>query len=146
MTDEVDNSLPRSIADARQASVEVSGAPPQDIPSLVSDLYAEAPEPVRAKLLEHLLQPVGPLAMVAIAAGAFRRFVYRLRSNAMPIPVEDTANVTSGHVLQLARYVEQSSPSALRQVVSSISNRPLRLARNMSMALKHRLADISERY
>ncbi len=140
--DEIDDPLASPLAaDTRQPGVVVRGAPRQDIPALVSDLYAEASEPVRAKLLEHLLQPVGPLAMIAIAAGAFRRFVYRLRRNATPIPVQDTATITSHHVLQLARYIDQSSPSALRHVVSLISNRSSGLTRNMSLALRQRLKE-----
>jgi len=73
--------------------------------------------------------------MVAIAAGAFGRFVYRLRRDAVPIPLEDVARITSGHVLHLARYVEQSSPEVLRQVAALIAHRPLGLATISGSAL-----------
>ncbi len=136
MTDELDDARARSaLADGRRLSVAASDPLPHDIPALVSDLYDQAPESLRVKLLEHLLRPVGPLAMVAIAAGAFGRFVYRLRRDAMPIPLEDAARVTSTHVLHLARYVEQSSPEVLRQVASLIANHPLGLATIGSSAL-----------
>ena len=100
----------------------------RDIPALISDLYERAPVSARAKLLEHLLRPVGPLAMMAIAAGAFARFAYRLRRDAVPISLEDAARITSGHVLHLARYVEQSSPAVLHQIGVLIANRSLDLA------------------
>jgi hypothetical protein len=100
----------------------------QGIPELVSQVYQQAPMRLRPRLLECLLRPVGPLALVAIAAGAFRRFLYRLRRNAMPISIEEAARVTSDHVLELARYVEQSSPDALLRFAALIAAHPLGFA------------------
>ncbi len=48
------------------------------LPELVSAAYEQAPTPVRTKFIEHLLRPVGPLALVAIANGAFGHLLYRL--------------------------------------------------------------------
>jgi hypothetical protein len=136
MTGEFDDGPIRSlITDRSREGVVLDRQLPQDIPALVSDLYDRAPQALRVKLLEHLLQPVGPLAMVGIAAGAFARFVYRLRRDAMPISLEDAARVTSGHVLHLARYVEQSSPEVLRQIALLIAHRPLGLATISTSAL-----------
>jgi hypothetical protein len=109
--------------------------PVQPIPELVSRVYHEAPASLRAKLLEHLLRPVGPLALVTIAAGAFARFLYRLQGNAMPISLEEAARITSDHVFELARYVEQSSPGALLQIGSLIAHRPIGLASLSGSAL-----------
>jgi hypothetical protein len=123
MTHEFNDAPARPMfADGGRPDVAVSAASPPDLAALVSDLYDQAPDALRVKLLEHLLRPVGPLAMVAIAAGAFGRFVYRLQRDAMPIPLEDAARITSDHVLHLARYVEQSSPEVLRQVASLIGH------------------------
>ena len=125
MIDEFDDVQPRSAGTKQWPPGKASGgALPADIPTLVSDPYDGAPGVLRLKLLEHLLRPVGPLAMVAIAAGAFARFAYRLRHDAMPIPFEDAARITSVHVLHLARYVEQSSPGGLHQIASLIAHRP----------------------
>jgi hypothetical protein len=41
------------------------------IPELIADVYANAAAGLRARLIECLLQPVGPLALVTIAAGTF---------------------------------------------------------------------------
>jgi hypothetical protein len=106
-----------------------------DIPELVSQVYHQAPVRLRAKLLECLLRPVGPLALLAIAAGAFARFLYRLQRNAVPIPLDDAARITSEHVLELARYVEQSSPDALLQFGSLIADRQLGFATLSGSAL-----------
>ena len=107
----------------------------QPIPELVSRVYHEAPVRLRAKLLELLLRPVGPLALVVIAAGVFGRFLYRLQGNALPISLEEAARITSDHVLELARYVEQSSPSVLLQIGSMISHRPISVATLSGSAL-----------
>src|SRR5258708_13734198 len=99
-----------------------------EIPELVSEVYKQAPAPLRAKLLECLLRPVGPLALVAIAAGVFGRFLHRLTGDAVPISLDDAARITSDHVLDLARYVQQCSPDALLQIGSPIAARPIGLA------------------
>jgi hypothetical protein len=136
MMGEFDQALARStIADGDRSGAVAGSDVPHDIPALVSELYQHAPDALRVKLLEHLLRPVGPLAMVAIAAGAFGRFAYRLRRDAMPIPLEHAARITSGHVLHLARYVEQSSPEVLRQIGALIGHRPLGLAAISASAL-----------
>jgi hypothetical protein len=107
----------------------------QGVPELVSQVYHQAPMRLRTKLLECLLRPVGPLALVTIAAGAFGRFLYRLRRNAMPISIEDAARITSDHVLELARYVEQCSPDALLRFGALIAGHPLGFATLSGSAL-----------
>src|SRR5207253_11071161 len=94
------------------------------IPELVSAVYEKAPAPLRTKLLEYLLRPVGPLALVAIANGAFGHLLYRLRRDAVAISLDDAARITSKHILELARYVEQCSPNALLRITSLITERP----------------------
>jgi hypothetical protein len=119
----------------RSSAVAAGDRAAHSIPELVSQVYHQAPAFLRAKLLECLLRPVGPLALVAIATGAFARFLYRLHGNAMPIRIEDAARVTSEHVLELARYVEQCSPDTLRQLGSLIADRPIGLATISGSAL-----------
>jgi len=101
---------------------------PHDLPQLVSHIYETAPPPVRTKLLETLLRPVGPLALVAIAAGAFGHLLHRLTRDAMPISFEDTMRISSQHVLELARYVEQCSPELLQRFGALVSATPLNAA------------------
>jgi len=72
-----------------------------------------APPSARAQLLECLVRPLGPLALVAIAAGAFGHLFYRLRRDAAPISPDDVSRITSEQVLELTRYVEQCSPDVL---------------------------------
>src|SRR5467141_655527 len=105
------------------------------IPELISAVYEKAPAPLRMKLLEYLLRPVGPLALVAIATGAFGHLLYRLRRDAMPISLDDAARITSGHVLELARYVEQCSPHVLLRIGSLIAASPIGIATISGSAL-----------
>jgi hypothetical protein len=115
--------------------VKTTGDSPQNIPDLLAELYSEAPETLRPKLLEFLLRPVGPLAIVTIASGAFAHLLYRLRLNGVSISLDDAARITSDHVLQLARYVEQCSPPALMRIGSLISGSPVCLATMSGSAL-----------
>jgi hypothetical protein len=94
----------------------------------VSELYDEAPAPARTRLLEYLLRPVGPLALVTIAAGAFAHLLHRLTREAMPVSLEDAARITAGQVLELARYVEQCSPDALARIGSLIAESQMGVA------------------
>jgi hypothetical protein len=96
-----------------------------NVPELVSAVYEEAPAPLRIRLLECLVRPLGPLALVAIAGGAFAHLLYRLRRNAAPISPNDANRVTSDQVLELTNFVEQCSPDALLHIGALIAGRPL---------------------
>jgi len=119
--------------------------PAHGIPELVSQVYHQAPARLRARLLECLLQPVGPLALVTIGAGAFGRFLYRLQRDAMPIPLDQAARITSDHVLELTRYVAQSSPAALLQLGTLIAERPIGVATISGSALLMALSVLKRR-
>src|SRR5207244_11865128 len=83
---------------------EISDSSTDGLPELVSAAYERAPTPVRTKFIEYLLGPLGPLALVAIANGAFGHLLYRLRRDAVAISLDDAARITSKHILELARY------------------------------------------
>jgi hypothetical protein len=99
--------------------------PSQTIPELaplVADVFAEAPPPQRVRLLNGLLQPVGPLALVAIAAGAFASLLPATRWHAASATLDDALRLTAGQVLELARYVEQKSPESLLQSAALLAD------------------------
>ena len=106
-----------------------------NIPELVSAVYAESPAPVRTQLLEALVRPLGPLALVAIAAGAFGHLLYRLRHDAVHISPGDTRRITSQQVLELTRYVQQCSPDALSRIGALIADGPTDVATMSGAAL-----------
>jgi hypothetical protein len=136
MTDEFQHAIDRVAGshDSKPPAV-AEGESTHGIPELVSEVYERSSSPLRAKILECLLRPVGPLALAAIATGAFGHLLYRLRRDAAPIPLDESVRITSNHVLDLARYVEQCSPDALLQVASLIADRPIGVATTSAAAL-----------
>lgn len=85
-----------------------------DIAPLVAEFYAEAPAPVRVSLLRALLRPVGPLALVAIGAGAFARLLPDTpRWQGARVTPDAASWIAPDHVFELARYLEQKSPELL---------------------------------
>lgn len=122
----------RNAASAPEQGGDASAA---RIPQLVSELYRHAPAPLRRQLLECLLKPVGPLAIVTIAAGAFAHLLYRLRLQGVPVSLDDAARVSSEHVFELARYVAQANPDTLLRMGALIADSPFALATVAGAAL-----------
>lgn len=83
---------------------------------LLAALYAQSPPATRTRLLSQLLRPVGPLALVAIAAGAFGRLLPPSRWEGVRVTLDDTRHFSAQHVLELVHYVEQKSPELLQQL------------------------------
>jgi len=120
----------------------VAGAPAMEaaaseaaIPELVSALYRDAPASFRTQLLECLLKPVGPLAIVTIATGAFAHLLYRLRFHGIPVSLDDAARISSEHVFELTRYVAQANPETLLGIGALIADSPFGLATVTGTAL-----------
>lgn len=103
-------------------------APAEDqasLPPLIADFYAEAPPSLKVRLLDNLLRPVGPLALVAIAAGAFGNLLPSARWRSVTVTLDDVARISASQVLELARYVEQKSPDVLFQLPKLLGDSPL---------------------
>jgi hypothetical protein len=87
-----------------------------DLAPLVADFYEEAPAAVQTGLLKAMLKPVGPLALVAVAAGAFSRFLPALQSQAVEVTPEMVRSISPDEIFELTRYVEQKSPELLAKL------------------------------
>ena len=98
------------------------------LPTLISEVYHAAPAPLRARLLECLLRPVGPLALATIASGAFGMFLARRTWTPVSLSIEDAARVTGQPVYELAAYLEQSCPEVFSQMAAVLGNSSLALA------------------
>lgn len=94
----------------------------EPVPALIAHVYGEASQPLRLKLLSLLLRPVGPLALVVIASGAFASFLRRSTWGASELSLDDVARITGEQVLELARYVEQASPDLIAQVAPLVAS------------------------
>jgi hypothetical protein len=116
MNDAFDN-RPAAPGDAGQAA-----AAQTPIPELLAEVYRGARPTLRARLLETLLRPVGPLGLVAIAAGAFGLFLQRGGYRGLAVTPEDATRISPEQMLELARYVEQAYPESLLQVAPLVGD------------------------
>jgi hypothetical protein len=92
------------------------------IAKLTARLYLQATPVIRAQLLSNLLRPVGPLALVAIAAGAFARLLPTTRWHAAEVTPDAADGFGADHVAELVRYVEQKSPELLWQLPAHVGD------------------------
>jgi hypothetical protein len=126
MSDEFDDLQLDGVRRAR--SERRCGHPPPQrsrLPELVADVYRSATAPLRAILLECLLLPIGPLALVVIAAGTFGEFLHRGSPMRPEVSPEDATRVSADQMLELARFVEQRNPEAFQQIASLMAEHPL---------------------
>lgn len=104
------------------------GSRPPPAADLVSRLYLEAAAPVRARMLAALLRPLSPLALVAVAAGAFGRFLGPRGADGLRVAAEDVVRYSAEQIGELARFVEQVSPEALLQAAGLVTSTPVQAA------------------
>jgi hypothetical protein len=135
VSDAFDDGFYRGLIAAGRQAQAAGNEPARNIPELVSAVYDEAPALLRARLLECLVRPLGPLALVAVAAGAFGHLFYRLRRDAAPISTNEVNRITPEQVLELTRYVEQCSPDALLHIGALIISCPIDVVTMRSTAL-----------
>jgi hypothetical protein len=98
------------------------------LPTWVSDVYCAAPAPLRVKLLECLLRPVGPLALAVIASGAFGAFLQRRTWAGAHLSVDDIGAISGEQLFELAGYLEQASPEVFLQMPAVLAGSPLAVA------------------
>ena len=104
---------------ATEKSVEPVPAGESSRPArLVARLYTGASPTHRSRLLTLLLFPLSPLALVGVASGAFAGFVGRSAVTSF----DDLGRFSREQIFELARFVEQVSPDALRHVARALAN------------------------
>jgi hypothetical protein len=91
---------------------------------LAARLYAGAGTVQRSRIVATLVRPLGPLALVAVASGAFAGLLERVSALGAALPIEGLAHFTREQVFELARFVEQVSPDALQQVAGAVAENP----------------------
>lgn len=102
-------------ADASQAQIA----------QLVGQVYAIAPPTMRTRLLEHLLQPLGVLSVVAVANGIFANIRLRSSTADLHVRVEDAQNVQPGDVITLVNFVQQVSFHAVDGLADVLATSPV---------------------
>ena len=91
---------------------------------LAARLYAGAGTVQRSRIVVTLLRPLGPLALVAVASGAFAGLLNRASALGSALPLDELGHFTREQVFELARFVEQASPDALQQMAGAIAENP----------------------
>ena len=91
---------------------------------LASRLYASAGAVQRSRIVVMLAKPLGPLALVAVASGAFAGLLDRASALGAALPIDELADFSREQVFELARFVEQVSPDALQQVAGAVADNP----------------------
>jgi hypothetical protein len=91
---------------------------------LASRLYESAGAVQRSRIVVTLLKPLGPLAIVAVASGAFAGLLDRASTLGSALPLDELGHFTREQVFELARFVEQVSPDALQQLAGAIAKNP----------------------
>ena len=91
---------------------------------LAARLYTGATAVQRSRIVTTLCRPLGPLALVAVASGAFAGLLGRASALGGALQIDELAGFTRDQVFELARFVEQVSPEALQQVAGSIAKNP----------------------
>ena len=91
---------------------------------LASRLYAGASALQRSRIVVLLAKPLGPLALVAVASGAFAGLLNRASALGTTLQIDGLSDFTRDQVFELARFVEQVSPEALQQVAGAVVENP----------------------
>ena len=100
-------------------------APDMTIPEVVGKIYDIAPATERCHILEHLLKPLGALALVGVCNGIFTKIWFRSGWNDLHIRPEDAQSVQGVDVASLVDYVQQASAETVDGLASLLSTSPM---------------------
>ncbi|MFM9917639.1 MAG: hypothetical protein ACKVOX_17705 [Rhizobacter sp.] len=108
------------------------------VPVLLGRVYEVAPPRERARLLTHLIQPLGLLSLVAVADGVFASL--RLRDPTAPLSLrfEDTLQISAADVMALADHAQQVSVETVDALAQWLTASPV-LASSAAALLLARL-------
>lgn len=103
----------------------VSMQQPVSTPEQIGQVYESAPLCLRVAMLEHLLKPLGVLALVTIANGIFAKIRLRHGRYDACVRTEDAALVDARDVVLLAERVQQVSIETIDNLMQMLSSLPV---------------------
>jgi hypothetical protein len=118
-------SSPRSLTMPTPPNTPANTTTPDPVPALLGRVYAEAPPPLKSRLLEQLLKPLGLLSLAAVCNGAFASLAFSQDWSALRIRPEMAQTVKAEQVTVLAGYVQQVSFQAIAGLGQLLSNSPV---------------------
>jgi hypothetical protein len=98
---------------------------PDALPTLVAQVYAEAPLAERGRLLEQLLKPLGLLSLAAVANGVFARMTLAQGWSSLRVSADDASRVDRSQVVALVHHVQQVSMQAIQGLSKVITASPV---------------------
>ena len=101
-----------------------AGVRSSNIAQMIANVYQDAATGQRLQLIERLMQPLGLLAVVTVAHGAFARIWFRRGWQDLTVRVEDLRMVGFQDVLALARFVEESSMDTIDSLIQMLASWP----------------------
>ncbi len=136
-------------ADAVLSDPSRSVACELSIAELVGQVYESAPATEKSRLLEHLLRPMGVLALVGVAGGIFAKIRFQGGWPDLHIRLEDAQRVQASDVVTLVDYVGQMSAQAVDGLAQLLPMTPLMASSAAAVLLvtllmqraRHRRAD-----
>ena len=126
MLDEFEDDAEVDDLQAPPAATEFTAPPP--MARLTARLYCMVNAPLRSRMLQCLVQPLGSLGLAAVASGAFAQLLIRPGASASALSAEEIGRYSSDQIYELARFAEQVSPEAVQQAVRLVANNPVGLS------------------
>jgi hypothetical protein len=111
----------------REGHDDSSGEPVSDIsiPRLVGQVYQAAPPIERARMLEHLIRPLGVLSLAVVANGVFSKIRFLSGWPDLRIRPEQAEVVRADDVVALVDYVQQASTEVIDGLAQLVSASPV---------------------
>lgn len=95
------------------------------IPELVGKIYDAAPIAERCRMLEHLMKPLGVLALVGVCNGIFSKIWFRSGWSDLRIRPEDAQTVQGIDVVPLVDFVQQANAETINGLASLLTTSPM---------------------
>jgi hypothetical protein len=118
--------------------------PNTSVPHLIGQVYESAPPSLRARMLEHLMRPLGILSLMAIANGVFASIRLRNPSIDPKVGLEDASMIQPGDVVKLADWVQQVSVEAINGLTQLLAASPVLTRSTAAVAMLSLLLPISK--
>lgn len=117
--------IPQDSPKAVSPSAAASHASDITIPELVGKIYDAASTTERCRMLEHLMKPLGALALVGVCNGLFAKIWFRSGWQDLHIRPEDAQTVREIHVISLVDFVQQASAQTIERLASLLTSSPV---------------------
>jgi hypothetical protein len=112
---------PHAVELPASAQALIASDEAQSLPVVIANAFTRLRLRLRARVLRRLLLPVGPMALAVLGGGVFSKYAAHARWPRIYVSFDDAARITSAQVYELVRYVQQSNPVVLQQVLAVLA-------------------------